>query len=115
MLACFEVIRPRTVRKVTLFPDPDSPTTPSVSPAARLNETPSTALTKPSSVGKCTFRSRTWSRDSVTRPPRERFRSRVPDPRVKVRVHDIDHQVRHDDEQRREDRDPHRRREVVRV
>jgi hypothetical protein len=43
---------PSTVRKVTDLPDPDSPTMPSVSPGWRENETPSTALTRPSSVGK---------------------------------------------------------------
>jgi hypothetical protein len=45
-------MRPMTVRNETLLPDPDSPTTPSVSPGSRENEIPSTALTKPSSVGK---------------------------------------------------------------
>ena len=37
---------------VTLLPQPDSPTTPSVWPARTLNETPSTARTMPSSVLK---------------------------------------------------------------
>jgi hypothetical protein len=37
---------------VTLLPQPDSPTTPRVSPGLTLNETPSTALTIPSSVLK---------------------------------------------------------------
>ena len=36
-------------RAKTLFPHPLSPTTPSVSPRARSNETPSTARTTPSS------------------------------------------------------------------
>ena len=52
MIACLESIRPMTVRKETLLPDPDSPTTPSVSPGSSENETPSTAFTNPSSVGK---------------------------------------------------------------
>ena len=43
---------PMIVRQVTLFPEPDSPTMPSVSPRSRVNETPSTALTTPSSVWK---------------------------------------------------------------
>ena len=34
----------------TLLPHPDSPTIPSVSPRSTANETPSTALTTPSSV-----------------------------------------------------------------
>lgn len=42
----------------TLLPDPDSPTMPSVLPRARSNDSPSTALTTPSSVRKCTVRSR---------------------------------------------------------
>ena len=44
---------------VTLFPEPDSPTTPSVWPGRTENETPSTALTMPSSVLKYVRRSRT--------------------------------------------------------
>ena len=37
-------------RAVTLLPEPDSPTMPSVSPAATVKLTPSTARTTPSSV-----------------------------------------------------------------
>ena len=40
------------VRLVTLLPQPDSPTIPSVSPGSTANETPSTACTTPSSVSK---------------------------------------------------------------
>ncbi len=39
-------------RLVTLFPEPDSPTTPSVCPLSTENDTPSTARTTPSSVLK---------------------------------------------------------------
>ncbi len=46
--------RPRIVRLVTDLPDPDSPTMPSVLPLARSKESPSTALTMPSSVEKWT-------------------------------------------------------------
>src|SRR5204862_157351 len=66
MTACFEVTRPMTVRKPTLLPEPDSPTTPSVSPGAREQELPSTALTRPSSVGKCTLRFLTSRRGLAT-------------------------------------------------
>ena len=52
MRASFLVTSPITVRKLTLLPEPDSPTTPRVSPGETVNETPSTALTRPSSVGK---------------------------------------------------------------
>ena len=43
---------------VTLLPEPDSPTIPSTSPFASVKQTPSTALTRPSSVRKETLRSR---------------------------------------------------------
>ena len=42
------------LRLATLLPEPDSPTIPSISPRATSNETPSTALTMPSSVSKWT-------------------------------------------------------------
>ncbi len=53
-------------REVTLFPEPDSPTTARVSPLSMWKETPSTAFTTPSSVKKWTLRSftsksRFWS------------------------------------------------------
>ena len=38
-------------RLVTLLPEPDSPTMPSVSPRRSVNERPETALTMPSCVG----------------------------------------------------------------
>ena len=57
--AYFESVRPMTVSELTLLPDPDSPTIPSVSPGWTVNETPSTALTMPSSVLK-------WTRRSLT-------------------------------------------------
>ncbi len=55
--------RPMIVRQVTLLPQPDSPTMPRVCPFSTEKLTPSTALTMPSSVRKCVFRSRTSSRD----------------------------------------------------
>ncbi len=47
------------VSAVTLLPQPDSPTTPSVWPRLIENETPSTALTRPSMTWKYVRRSRT--------------------------------------------------------
>ena len=44
-----------TVSELTLLPEPDSPTMPSVSPGAIEYDTPSTAFTTPSSVLKCTL------------------------------------------------------------
>src|SRR5450759_4660869 len=45
---------------VTLLPQPDSPTTPSVAPLRMLKLTPSTAFTRPSAVAKCVCRSLIW-------------------------------------------------------
>jgi hypothetical protein len=53
---------------VTLFPEPDSPTTPRVSPGRTANEMPSTAFTIPSSVLKYVRRSRTSSSGSLRAP-----------------------------------------------
>ena len=57
MVAFAALVRPITVSIETLLPDPDSPTTPSISPESTENETPSTAFTTPSSVAKRTRRS----------------------------------------------------------
>src|SRR5918992_3718427 len=83
--------KPRTVRNVTLLPDPDSPTTPRVSPWSTEKEIPSTALTSPSSVGKWTRRSLTWRRGSAN--------LRVPYSRIEEGVDHVHHQVGHHDEQ----------------
>jgi len=50
VIVFFFALRPMIVRQVTLLPEPDSPTIPSVSPFSTLKLTPSTALTIPSSV-----------------------------------------------------------------
>ena len=52
-------------RSVALFPQPDSPTTPKISPRSRSKLTPSTASTVPASVLKRTCRSSTRSSGSV--------------------------------------------------
>ncbi|PSK59154.1 hypothetical protein B0E53_06921 [Micromonospora sp. MH33] len=57
MVARFVLCRPRTASDVTLFPEPDSPTMPSVRPRSTANDTPSTAFTTPSSVSNRTRRS----------------------------------------------------------
>ncbi len=56
--------RPRIDRHVTLLPEPDSPTSPSVSPARISNETPLAARTTPCEVANIVTRSRTLSRGS---------------------------------------------------
>src|SRR5260221_10382245 len=53
---------------VTDLPQPDSPTMPSVSPAASSNETPSTACTTPSRVKNCVLRSLTSSSSGKCSP-----------------------------------------------
>src|SRR5579859_5616133 len=100
---------------VTLLPDPDSPTMPSVSPWATVNDTPSTALTTPSSVRKLTRRSRTSSSGSaITWPPpsARTGRSRRPHPRVEPRVGDVDERVREHDEERAVDHRGHDHRQI---
>ena len=56
-----------TERAVTVLPQPDSPTTPSVSPRSMCRSTPSTARTMPSSVLNQVFRPRMSSSVSATR------------------------------------------------
>src|ERR671934_2429885 len=92
-------LRPMIVRQVTLFPEPDSPTIPSVCPFSIEKLTPSTALTTPSSVLKWVFRSRTSSRATGDR-------LRQPDSRVDYRIQQIDDEVEDDDRDRPEDDDP---------
>src|SRR5436190_2619764 len=97
---------PISVRNVTLFPEPDSPTTPSVSPRSSWKLTPETALTIPSSVRKRVCRSVT-SRIATS--------GREPDSRIEPRVRDVDEEVEDDHGQRREDDDPDDDGEVVPV
>src|SRR4029077_4106336 len=55
-------VRPSRLWVSTVLPDPDSPTMPRVRPGSTLKETPRTACTTPSAVGKLTRRSVTSSR-----------------------------------------------------
>ena len=59
VIVFFLAFSPMIVRQVTLLPEPDSPTMPSVLPFSTWKLTPSTALTTPSSVRKWVLRSRT--------------------------------------------------------
>ena len=59
---------PRMPRLVTDLPEPDSPTMPSVRPRSSLNDTGSTARTRPSSVGKWTRSSRSSKKDEGVTP-----------------------------------------------
>ena len=47
------------LRHVMLLPEPDSPTSPSVSPSRTVKDTPSTALIVPQRVTMWVWRSRT--------------------------------------------------------
>ena len=67
-LATLRSIRPMIAWAVTLLPEPDSPTIASVFPRWTENETPSTAWTMPSSLGKRTTRSVTERYASLFRP-----------------------------------------------
>src|SRR4051795_198475 len=88
MRAFFWRVRPITVRLETLLPEPDSPTIPSACPRSTSYEMPSTAFTRPSSVSKCTYRSRTVSSGSGI------FHARVDEG-----VEDVHDQVHDDDEE----------------
>src|SRR3954452_25620243 len=89
MCAFFWRVRPITVRLETLLPEPDSPTIPSALPGYTSYEMPSTAFTRPSSVSKCTYRSRTL-----------RSGSGIFHARVDEGVEDVHDQVHDDDEER---------------
>src|SRR5580765_8364549 len=111
--ACPEVIvfaralRPMIVRQVTLLPEPDSPTMPSVLPFSTWKLTPSTALTTPSSVRKCVRRSLTSRRAMGLLHHLGESDSRVDDG-----VQEIDDEVEDDDRDRREHHNALHRRQV---
>src|SRR5687768_16902994 len=62
-------IRPTTAMPVIDLPAPDSPTTPSTSPGASENETPSTTVSTPCRVANSTRRSATSSTLGAPPPP----------------------------------------------
>ena len=102
---------PRIAWLVTDLPEPDSPTMPSVLPRSSVKLSPSTARTRPSSVGNCTRRSRTSRKAcgggervagcgpwSMVLTWESSGCIRVADPRVDDGVEDVDDDVGHDDE-----------------
>src|SRR3954469_22446990 len=111
--ACPELIvftrglRPMIVRQVTLLPEPDSPTMPSVLPFSTWKLTPSTALTTPSSVRKCVRRSFTSRRATGLLHHLGESDSGVDDG-----VQKVDDEVEHDDRDRREHHHALHRRQV---
>src|SRR5262249_29820767 len=92
MIALGSRIRRMIDIAVTLLPEPDSPTIPTISRGASVNETPSTARTMPSSVRNETRSSRTSSSGSAA--------SGNADTRVEPGVEDVDDRVRQHDEER---------------
>src|SRR6266704_1514589 len=91
--------KPRIASDVTLFPHPDSPTIPSVSPGAMSNEMPLTACTVPRRVQKRTCRFSTESSAPLATGAQlgiERLAQPVPD--------QIETQNREDDRDARDDR-----------
>src|ERR1700751_3081520 len=78
--------RPSRVMAVTDLPEPDSPTMATTSPGRTLNETPSTALTMPSSVAK-----ETWRPATSSNAPSVALISAQPDSWVEKCVQDVDH------------------------
>src|SRR5207248_11382961 len=117
---------PSSASEVTLLPQPDSPTMPSVSPAAMSNEIPLTACTVPRCVQKRTRRFSTESKGSDIRPDlfAERLDLRPPpeaDPAAELRVERLTEAVadqveaerRDHDRDPRDDREPRRDLEVL--
>src|SRR5215212_7668557 len=95
VIALFFAFRPMIVRHVTLLPEPDSPTMPSVLPFSTSKLTPSTALTMPSSVRKCVRRSFTSRRATSSHLGES-------DSRVYHGVEEVDDEVENDDRDRGE-------------
>src|SRR5512132_3570383 len=119
--------RPRIDSDVTLLPQPDSPTMPSVSPGAMSKLMPLTAYTVPRRVQKRTCMSSTESRGCLlaTRPqlPIERLAQPIPD-QVEAEHGEDDRKTGDDREERRDrqvlvhvrqHRPPLRRRRVLRT
>src|SRR5947207_13347113 len=96
---------------VTLFPEPDSPTIPTTSPSATVNEMPSTARTIPSSVRNETWRSLTSRRGSagISGPTLRRA-----DAWVEPRVEEVDERTREGEEEGAVDDRRHDHRQVQR-
>src|SRR4051794_40867365 len=117
-LAWLPLCSPRMAWLVTDLPEPDSPTMPSTLPRSRSKVRPSTALTRPSPVGKCTRRSRTdrnasvrrssstvtSSGSAVTRSVLLFCASAVADSRIDHAVQDVHDQVSNDQRDRRNER-----------
>src|SRR5215467_660953 len=88
--------------EVTLLPQPDSPTTASVSPAATENDTPSTARTTPSRVKKCVLRSSTSNRAVVTSSPFHLLSHPPCEARIERVAHTVAQQIHREHRQRQE-------------
>src|SRR5262249_21316900 len=93
MAALGSLIRPMTLISETVLPDPDSPTTPTISRSPTWNDTLSTARTRPRSVRKETERPFTSSSGLFTVSGKTH-------PRVEGGIDDVDHGVRRHHEER---------------
>src|SRR5688500_2137197 len=104
---------PMIERQVTLLPQPDSPTMPTVRPGSMLKSTPTTAVTMPSSVWKRVRRSRTSSREVMRMLSSGSVGlSGEPDSRVDPSVEEVHDEREDDDRERTEDDDALEDREV---
>src|SRR3954470_4705447 len=91
--------RPSIASEVTLLPEPDSPTMPSVWPFSRAKDEPVTAWTMPSSVSNRTLRSLTSRNGRGAGEPMDNVASSAqPHARGDDAVQHVDDQVHDDDE-----------------
>ena len=97
MFERFAFSSPRIARFVTLLPEPDSPTMPSVSPRLEREREPGDRVDEP------VLASGTARRDRGRRAAARR--SSVPHSRVEEGVHDVDDEVHDDDRERRHEHD----------
>src|SRR5262249_39747741 len=104
MTALGSLMRPMTLISETVFPDPDSPTTPTISRSPMLNETLSTARTGPRSVRKETERPFTSS--SVVPTSGKAY------PGIQGRIDEINDGIGANDEERGIDHGRHDHRQV---
>src|SRR5919109_5381555 len=120
--------RPSSASAVALFPQPDSPTMPSVSPAPISNEIPFTACTVPLPVQKWTRRSSTarsdasgTADDAPAEEPERLALAEAPDAAAELRVErfpqavadEVESEHRDDDRDAGNDGEERRRLEVV--
>src|SRR5438094_4309552 len=105
MTALGSLISPNTLIRETVLPEPDSPTTPTISRSPIWKEMLSTARTRPRSVRKETERPRT-SRSVLTTA------SAKAHPGIDGSINQVDHGIRAHDEEGRIDHGRHDDRQI---